>query len=91
MVDASTSHYLVPGIALAHGGTQTEPSSRWEKGVAALAEAKERGTAAQQLVVQARDALPRRRQGRQQPPLPTGPQRHTCKLRVPMRKRSLRR
>ena len=54
MVDASTSHYLVPGIGLAHGGTQTEPSSRWEKGVAALAEAKEREAAVQQLVVQAR-------------------------------------
>ena len=54
MVDASTSHYLVPGIGLAHGGTQTEPSSRWEKGVAALAEAKEREAAVQQLVIQAR-------------------------------------
>ena len=54
MVDASTSHYLVPGIGLAHGGTQTEPFSRWEKGVAALAEAKEREAAVQQLVVQAR-------------------------------------
>ena len=52
MVDASTCHYLVHGIGLAHDATQTEPSS--QEGVAMLAEAKEREAAAQQLLVQAR-------------------------------------